>query len=116
MFSLTPQYENPVQATAALLKELKVKVNASAVNEALQNHPDYPSMLSISDGLKTWKIENMAVKVEKEKLDELPFPFIAHTKENGGSFIPVKRFADDKVECGIYSRGDAFDRRNSIFE
>lgn len=81
MFSVLEKYESPVNATIALLKSLGVKVTNATVNNTLQNHPDYPSLLSISDALKSWKIEDMAAKVEKEKLDELPLPFIAHSNK-----------------------------------
>ncbi|HEY6976521.1 MAG TPA: hypothetical protein VH396_09525 [Chitinophagaceae bacterium] len=64
MFSLlTERYEHPVTATIALLQQLKVNATNTTVNETLQNHPDYPSLLSISDALKQWHIENVAFKV-----------------------------------------------------
>lgn len=43
------QYEPNVKATISFLNQLRVKVNNSTVNETLQNHPDWPSMLCISD-------------------------------------------------------------------
>lgn len=105
MFSLPEKYESPVRATVALLRTLRVKVTDTTVNETLLNHPDYPSLLSISDALKRWKIENMAVKVEKEKLDELPLPFISHSNKNGGEFTTITKITGDAVEYAKPSRG-----------
>lgn len=98
MFSLLGKYENPVNATIALLHSLGVKVTNTTINERLINHPDYPSLLSVSDALNRWQVENMAVKVEKEKIEELPLPFLAHSTENGGTFTTVTKITADVVE------------------
>jgi len=49
IFLLTKQFEHTVNVTIQLLNELKVKVTSSSVNEAILSHPNYPSLLSISD-------------------------------------------------------------------
>lgn len=73
------QYEPNVKATIAFLRLLRVKVNNDTVNETLQNHPDWPSLLCINDSLKKWGISNGAGKIELEQIDQLPVPFIAYT-------------------------------------
>ncbi len=83
------KHQPSVAAAVHLLHELKIKICGSTVNETLQNHPDYPSLLSISDSLSKWKIDNAAIKTTAEKLPELPLPFIANLKTNGGSFVVV---------------------------
>jgi len=80
---------NASATTLQLLKKLKVPVTNSTVLNELENHPDYPSLYSISDSLNKWKVENVAVKVEPENVGELPTPFIAHTKNGGGNFVLV---------------------------
>ena len=57
------QYVTNVKATIAFLKQCKVNVNNATVNETLQNHPDWPSMLWISDSLTKWNITNGAGKL-----------------------------------------------------
>ncbi|MGN6163906.1 MAG: cysteine peptidase family C39 domain-containing protein, partial [Flavisolibacter sp.] len=76
-------------ATIQLIKQLKIPVTVSAVMEAVEQHPDHPSLLSISDSLKQWKVENLALHIEPQNLEQLPTPFIAHTKNGGGSFVLV---------------------------
>jgi hypothetical protein len=80
---------NASSVTAGLLKKLQVPVTTTSIIDSLEQHPDYPSLLSISDSLKKWKVENIALQVENEKLEELPVPFIAHSKVNGGNLILV---------------------------
>jgi hypothetical protein len=38
------------------------------VDETLQNHPDWPSLLSISDALSKWNIPNASGKIEKQDI------------------------------------------------
>lgn len=70
------EYEPNVKAAILFLQLLRVKVNNKTVNETLQNHPDYPSLLCISDSLSKWNISNGAGKIEPDKINELPLPLL----------------------------------------
>lgn len=72
------------------LRELKIPVSKSYIKQQLLSHPDYPSLLSITDTLTGLGIENAAVQIEKEKLEELETPFLVHLNGNGGEFSIVK--------------------------
>lgn len=91
------QYEPNVKATIAYLKLLKVKVNNDTVNETLQNHPDWPSLLCITDSLNKWNVPNAAGKIEQEKLDELPVPFVAYTNNRENPLAIVVEVSGDTV-------------------
>ena len=69
------QYEPNVNATIAFLQLHHVKVNSSTVNETLQNHPDWPGLLCISDSLNKWNVPNGAGKIEPDKMDGVAHPF-----------------------------------------
>jgi len=90
LFALDPT----VQGTIAFLRRLRVKITASTVNETLQNHPDWPSMLSISDALNKWHVPNSAGKIESVNIDDLPVPFIAATRRK--TPLVVVTAVDDK--------------------
>lgn len=81
---------NVSEATVQLLKHLNVPVTATTAIEQVESHPDFPSLYSISDSLKSWKVENAAYQVDAEHFDHLPTPFIAHTRKGGGNFVLVK--------------------------
>jgi len=85
-----------------LLKELAVNISKSTIINTLEDHPDYPNLLSISESLSEWHIENQAYKIEKENYDpeDLLFPFVAHLNPNGGSYILVHEINHDQV---VYS-------------
>ena len=88
------QYEPNVKATISFLKQLGVKVNNTTVNETLQNHPDWPSLLCITDSLNKWNIPNGAGKTDAEKIDELPTPFIAYTNDRENPLFIVTKVTE----------------------
>lgn len=74
-------HSNASSITVQLLKKLDVPVTAATVVDNIEQHPDYPSLYSISDSLSKWKVENLALKVKAKTIEELPVPFIAHSKK-----------------------------------
>lgn len=75
------QYEPTVKAAITYLKLLGVKVNNGTVDETLRNHPEWPSLLCLSDSLNKWNIPNGAGEIDKKDINELPVPFIAYTND-----------------------------------
>jgi len=92
------QYEPNVKATISFLKQLDVKVHNATIDETLQNHPDWPSLLCISDSLNKWNIPNGAGKTDPEKIDELPTPFIAYTIDRENPLFIVSKINETTVE------------------
>lgn len=80
-----------------LLHHLKINVAISTIKATLENHPDYPSLLTISDSLKQWKVDNCLLKVDKEKLHQLPVPFIAHLQAQADPFITITNVTSNNV-------------------
>ena len=90
---------NAIAVTGQLLKRLNVKFSNGGLQQVLEDHPEYPSLLAISDCLTEWHIPNQAYKIAKEdyNVSELEFPFIAHSQLGGGSFILIELIKDGKV-------------------
>jgi len=63
MFSFWLSKDNYTIVTETILRSLKVNARHIAVEEAVQEHPDYPSLLSISDSLSRWHIDTLAKKI-----------------------------------------------------
>jgi uncharacterized membrane protein/thiol-disulfide isomerase/thioredoxin len=93
------QYEPNVNATIAFLKLCKVKINGTTVNETLQNHPDWPSLLCVSDSFSKWNVPNAAGKIEPGKIDQLPTPFLAYTNNREYPLVIVTEVTDNSVRC-----------------
>ena len=59
-----------------------IQISRSYFNEQLQSHPDYPSLLCITDALDGMGIDNAAVVIDKDKLQHVPCPFLAFNRVN----------------------------------
>lgn len=109
-------------ALIALLKKIKVKVTESSSRKCLQNHPNYPSLMSIGGCLEDFKVQNYTYRIDKETYQEdLLFPFIAHFSENGGRFIVVTGikenqvfYNDEHVKNGIFTEEEFLKRWNGV--
>ena len=77
----------PEKVLSLWLQRLHIPVSPELIKRQLKNHPDYPSLLSITDTLDYLGIENAAVQIEKDLLHEVTTPFLAHLKTNGGEFV-----------------------------
>ena len=92
------QYELNVKATIVFLQQLKVKVNDSTINETLQNHPDWPSILCISDSLNKWNIPNGVGKIDPVDIAQLPTPFIASINNSETPLAIVTAVNDHSIK------------------
>jgi len=96
MFSFT-NFPNPDAAVIKLLKCLAIGIEPAKIIAELEKHPDYPSMLAISDVLAALNIDNAAYRVAAGNIGTIPCPFIAHTNLNGGDFLTIEKIAGDTV-------------------
>lgn len=69
------------------LHKLGININRNFLNEELSSHPDYPSLLSITRTLDKLGIDNIAMQVDKEKLSQVPLPFLAHVLGDDGFML-----------------------------
>jgi protein-disulfide isomerase len=60
------------------LERQQVSIDKKEFEFQLLSHPDYPSILAISDTLNFFNIETFVARVGFEDLDDLPDRFIAH--------------------------------------
>ncbi|MCL2098113.1 MAG: cysteine peptidase family C39 domain-containing protein [Bacteroidales bacterium] len=108
VLNLFNQYEQSSAILFELFKKLQINVTRRTIDDALQQHPDYPSILSLSDSLKKWGVNNAVLRVEPEKLAELPCPCIAHIKTGGGSFIIIEAVEQNQVQCTDWKGKSSF--------
>lgn len=91
---------NSYIATTSLLKSLKINFTEKFIEDAILSHADHTSFLSISDTLNLFKIENMAVKVSKEKFEEIPLPAVFQIERNRQPFFYVVTKKDTQYVYG----------------
>lgn len=89
--------QNTEAVTYKLLRALNVKANKSVIKKSLKEHPEYPSVLAISDCLADYEVESYCYRVDKKqiKIEELVFPFLAHYYDT--KFVFVNSISNDRV-------------------
>lgn len=92
--------DNCVSAFTALIGLLGVRLSGATVRESLPGHPDYPSLLSVSDTLTHFNVGNIAARFEAGKLFEFPPPFLVQVRgknQRSEYFSVVRGIAGDEV-------------------
>ena len=90
--------DNCTSVTKNLLTGLGVKFTDQFLEGTILSHSDYPSLLCISDALAKYKIDTMAVRVDFQKLKELPLPCIVQFSDYGGFFYTIEKVSDGQVK------------------
>ncbi|GAA4102832.1 vitamin K epoxide reductase family protein [Mucilaginibacter panaciglaebae] len=82
-----------------VISELQIPVTRQGIDDEIAKHPDYRSLLAVSEVLTNWNIPNAAYPLSFEELidADVPTPFIAHLSNSGGEFVLVSKFDDKQV-------------------
>lgn len=72
--------ENISIVTYQLLLALGVKVTQASLQRQLEQHPRYPSLLSVSDALNHFRVENLTARLSIERIKALDQPFLTLLK------------------------------------
>lgn len=90
--------DNVLETTFYLLRNiLDFQVTKQELKALFLSHPNYPSLFSIHEVLKTYQVENLCIQILPEKLPEVPTPFIAHLEVDNGLFSIVEGINGDWV-------------------
>jgi len=96
---ITP-LQNCEYTVVKLMRWLDAKITETTLRDDLRTHPDYPSLLCISDTLNAYNVENVALKTQVDNFSQFPVPFIAHIRDthNGDQvFTLVHKAAAGKI-------------------
>lgn len=72
------------EVVSKYLRILAIPVSRRYCEKLIASHPDYPSLLSISDTLGRLGIRHQAVRVPDEQLTDLTFPYLIQKKGQEG--------------------------------
>lgn len=94
-FNSFTERENLLGVAWAYLRNLHPHLTLTTLSDTLEQHPDYPSLLSLGDTLDRYHIENAALRIDAEQLALLQVPYIAHLRTHGGTFVLVESATDE---------------------
>lgn len=96
------EYDNAIAAVKNFIIKSKVSVDLYNVEEVIHNHPNFPSILSISDALTWWNIKNMIVRISVDDLSQIPYPAISLIKdekyESRNKYIVITNYSKNQIE------------------
>jgi protein-disulfide isomerase len=91
--------QNLSKTVVSWLRYTGFNLSSAFFSNQLESHPDYPSIASITDTMDALGIPNAALVVDKEKIQELPLPFLAHMEHPEGGCVlitdPAKQLTTD---------------------
>lgn len=76
------------------LEKNQVSIDKTEFEYQIQSHPEYPSLLAISDTLFFFNIDNIATRIEKNQIELLPDCFVALLMSEAN--IPVLNYVEKK--------------------
>jgi hypothetical protein len=103
---LSAKQPNIVLILLFVLKKFHISVPVDEVIAQLKKHPENPSLLSLSDILNNYGVQNLAYSINVEDFNVLPFPFIAHIHETQSEFVLVTKIENDSI---TYSKGGNYE-------
>jgi len=78
--------QNCDEIAVRFCKQLNVSVTETTIKKEVTEHPDYPSLLSISDALRSYHVESLSLKTTIDNFSRFPVPFIAQIKGDHSKF------------------------------
>jgi len=76
-----------IEFLSKYLKKENISIDEKEFGFQLNSHPDYPSLLAISDTLKFFNVNNIALKISDKEIDKLPTKFVAKLKTDKDEFF-----------------------------
>lgn len=80
------------------LEKCGVKFSYSFIQSRIQTHPDYPSLVSLTDTLDEMGLTYSAIICEKVRYQELHFPLLAYVNKNGKNNFVLVDYPDQFTE------------------
>ncbi|GAA3563832.1 cysteine peptidase family C39 domain-containing protein [Snuella lapsa] len=97
--------DNCVNTTERFLTSLNIEYTKKYLKDCVLSHPDHPSLLSIFDTLKKYRIDTLAVKIDLDKLKDMPMPCVVQVEENNQHMFFVLQNISNK-NVSYYGHGD----------
>ncbi|MDD3569241.1 MAG: thioredoxin domain-containing protein [Bacteroidales bacterium] len=89
--------DNTTSILHIALQKSGVKATIFELEDLLHSHPQYPSLVCISDTLNQLGVKHHIIRLEKDELSLINKPFIAHLSTGGGQLVLVEQVENSQV-------------------
>ena len=86
------------QVLPKYLNYLGIPVAKSFCQKLVLSHPEFPSLLSLAEIMQRLGVPHLIVKIQKDELSKIAFPYLLHSASNGGEMLFVKSKSDLKKQ------------------
>ncbi len=97
--------DNTFLSVRTLLKHLKVRTSTTNLKDKLYNHPEYPSLDSVTDVFQSLNVSSLAINISSQELPEVPTPCLAALNTEGGTFAVIHEVSEGFVEWQHTEKG-----------
>ncbi len=80
-----------------MLRYLSNPILFNTIQDELDTHPDYDTLLAVTDVLTHFGVSSQAYRITNDDLQQVPVPFIANTQKKGSEFLLVTQVSADYV-------------------
>jgi uncharacterized membrane protein len=77
---------NGPQIAALFTSLLDVRISKTTLTKEIEEHENYPSLLSLSDVFNSYGVENLALQVMPKNFSEIPVPFVTQIAGKNSEF------------------------------
>lgn len=85
------------KVASTYLKELNIPASKNYFEKLVTSHPDYPSILSVSDTFERLGIRHNVARIKKDDLSRVPFPYLLHLDRGSGKFLLIRDQNDVEI-------------------
>jgi uncharacterized membrane protein len=101
MINLLSPKTDIIETAWLFAASLTVKISYSTLKKEIEEHPFYPSLLSVSEVISSFGIKNVTARFDINKIPDIPTPFLFQLKrkeDKDSSFSVVKKSDGRTVE------------------
>lgn len=80
-----------------MLRYLGKPVLFNTIQDELDTHPDYDTLLAVTDVLAHFGVSSQAYRITNADLQQVPVPFVANTQKKGSEFLLVRQVSADYI-------------------
>lgn len=79
------------------LKFIGIPISDRIIKKRIASHPDYPSILAISDTLTQFNIPHSIGKIQSKSLADVQYPILVHIQSGYGSLLQINQYEDARL-------------------
>jgi len=99
---------NCFHTSKKILELLKIRFTKNYLKEEILSHPQFPSLLTISDVMEKYLVSTLPLKIGKDKLDQIPMPCIVQVRVQEKEYFQTLSHITEDSLAGYDETGKAF--------